>query len=362
VQHVLPTAQLVSYDDAPSAFMALIQNKVDGFVLSESLMRRFIEKLGAHANEISVLSPPVGGEEWGLGVKKGEPRLLDAINTALDNMEKSGESQAIFDKWLGDKSDLKMTGRSRPKSSGIDALERRPGHSRQETCMNFNAIFAGQYREEIVLGARATLVLTLDSWLLAFGLGVVLAVLRASGNRIAEKLVGVFVAYHQNVPMLVQIILWYFGVPTLLPGSAQSWINAHNGEMFFATIAIGLCMSAYVSEDLRSGLRSVPWGQHEASRSLGLNYFQSMRYVILPQAVRVAMPPFINHTVLLFKNTSLAMVIGAAEMTYTVREVENQTFHTFEAYAVATGFYLAISLVLMALGAAVSHRTRIRST
>lgn len=108
VQHVLPTAQLVSYDDAPSAFTALIQNKVDGFVLSESLMRRFIEKLGAHANEISVLSPPVGGEDWGLGVKIGEPKLLDAINTALDNMEKSGESQAIFDKWLGDKSDLKM--------------------------------------------------------------------------------------------------------------------------------------------------------------------------------------------------------------------------------------------------------------
>lgn len=228
--------------------------------------------------------------------------------------------------------------------------------------LNFSAVFAGQYGEEIVHGARATLVLTLDSWLLAFGVGVVLAVLRASGSRIAEKLVGAFVAYHQNVPMLVQIILWYFGVPTLLPDSVQHWINAHNGEMFFATIAIGLCMSAYVSEDLRSGLRAVPGGQQAAARSLGLSYFQSMRYIVLPQAIRVAMPPFINHTVLLFKNTSLAMVIGAAEMTYTVREVENQTFHTFESYAVATAFYLAISLALMALGAAVSHRTRVRST
>lgn len=230
------------------------------------------------------------------------------------------------------------------------------------TFLNFDAIFAGKYGEEILHGAGATLVLTLDSWLLAFGIGVALAVVRASGSRIGEKLVSAFVAYHQNVPMLVQLILWYFGVATLLPQSVQRWINGHNGEMFYATIAIGLCMSAYVSEDLRSGLRSVPKGQQEAAKSLGLNYFQSMRYIILPQAARVAMPPFVNHTVLLFKNTSLAMVIGAAEMTYTVREVENQTFHTFASYAVATGFYLAISLVLMALGAAISHRIRVRST
>lgn len=108
VEHMLPTAQLVSYDDAPSAFTALLQNKVDGFVLSESLMRRFIEKLGANANEIAVVSPPVGGEQWGLGVKLGEPALLAAVNTALDKMEKSGESQLIFDKWLGDQSGLKM--------------------------------------------------------------------------------------------------------------------------------------------------------------------------------------------------------------------------------------------------------------
>ncbi|MEX3815338.1 ABC transporter substrate-binding protein [Paraburkholderia sp. BR13439] len=108
IQRVLPTAQLVSYDDGPSAFMAMVQNKVDGFVLSETLMRRFIEKLGPNAKEISVLVPAVGQEYWGLGLKKGEPKLQEAVNTALDNMEKSGESKQIFDKWLGDKSTLKM--------------------------------------------------------------------------------------------------------------------------------------------------------------------------------------------------------------------------------------------------------------
>jgi polar amino acid transport system permease protein len=225
--------------------------------------------------------------------------------------------------------------------------------------LDFGAIVAAPYGAELLHGAKVTFALTAQSWILAVGLGTTLAVIRATGNRIADRIVAAFVAYHQNVPMLVQIVLWYFGVPTLLPDSWQSWINAHNGEMFFSGIAIGLCMSAYFSEDIRSGLRSVPWGQHEAARSLGLGYFRSMRFVILPQALRISMPPFINHTVLLFKNTSLAMVVGAAEMTYAVREVENQTFRTFESYAVATAFYLAVSLGLMALGAVVARRSSV---
>lgn len=100
MQKVVPTAQLVSYEDAPSAFTALVQGKVDGYVLSESLMRRFIAKLGSNAN-LEVLSPPVGREQWGLGMRKGEPALEKAVNDALDAMEKSGEAQQIFDKWMG---------------------------------------------------------------------------------------------------------------------------------------------------------------------------------------------------------------------------------------------------------------------
>ncbi len=100
MQRVVPTAQLVSYDDAPSAFTALVQNKVEGYVLSESLMRRFISRLGSEAN-IEVLSPPVGREQWGLGIKKGEAGLEKAVNDALDAMEQSGEAQQLFDKWMG---------------------------------------------------------------------------------------------------------------------------------------------------------------------------------------------------------------------------------------------------------------------
>jgi len=213
--------------------------------------------------------------------------------------------------------------------------------------------------KHLMWGMQYTVLLTLTSWVLAVALGTVLATLRAIGNPLIEKIVAGYVAFHQNVPMLAQLFLWYFGVPTLLPDSAQAWINSHGGEFIFASIAIGLCMAAYYSEDIRSGLRAVSAGQHEAARSLGLSFAKSMRYVILPQGFRIAMPPFINHTVVLFKNTSLAMAIGVAELTYTVRDIENQTFRTFEIYLVGTVIYLAISLGLMGVGAAVARRTRI---
>lgn len=100
IQKVIPGAKIISYDDAPSAFMALAQRKVDGFGITEVMLRRFIAKLGDNA-EILVLDQPIGQEPWGLGVKKGETTLLAAVNSSLDEMESSGEAAQIFDKWMG---------------------------------------------------------------------------------------------------------------------------------------------------------------------------------------------------------------------------------------------------------------------
>jgi polar amino acid transport system permease protein len=225
----------------------------------------------------------------------------------------------------------------------------------------FAVVFGAPHGQQLLHGLQVTAILTVESWLLAMVLGITLTVIRGGGSRVLTTAVSAFIAYHRNVPMLVQIFLWYFGIPALLPFVVQGWINAHNGEMTYAAIAIGLCMSAYISEDIRSGMRAIPWGQQEASLALGLSFLQSMRYVVLPQALRVAMPSLINHTVLLFKSTSLAMVIGAAEMTYVVREIDNETFLTFDSYAVATAFYLAVSLTLMVVGDMVAKRTNVRT-
>ena len=213
------------------------------------------------------------------------------------------------------------------------------------------AILQGEYAELIVKGIEMTLQLALFAWLLAMVLALTLVTVRLTGNKLADRLVAGYVSYHRNVPTLVQLMLWYFGVPTLLSESAQLWLASHNTEYLFSVIALGLCQAAYFCEDMRSGLRAIPAGQTEASRALGLGYVRSMRYVILPQGVRNCLPSLINHTVLLFKNTSLAMAIGVMELTYASREVENYTFRTFESYLVATVFYLVFSLLLMGAGA-----------
>jgi len=177
-------------------------------------------------------------------------------------------------------------------------------------------------------------------------------------SRIAEAGVAAYISYHRNVPTLVQLMFWYFGIASLLPPEVQIWLADHNSEAVFAIIALGLCQAAYFSEDLRSGLRAVPKGQWEAARALGHSFFGAMRWVLMPQAVRNASPAIMNHTVSLFKNSSLAMAIGVAELTHVIKEIESRTFRAFEAYLLGTLIYLACTLLLMAFGAWLERRNR----
>lgn len=216
-----------------------------------------------------------------------------------------------------------------------------------------------QFSEMLLRGLKLTLLIAVCSWLLAMSLAIVLLVVRMLPSRIAERSVQAYISYHQNVPTLVQLMLWYFGISSLLPGTLQEWLAEHNGEALFAIVGLGLCQAAYFSEDLRSGLRSVAPGQFEAARALGHSYLSAMRHVMMPQAIRNALPALVNHTVSLFKNSSLAMAIGVAELTHAVKEVENLSFRAFESYLLATILYLAFSLLLMGCGAWIERRARL---
>ncbi len=220
-------------------------------------------------------------------------------------------------------------------------------------------LLQGENGTIIANGMIASVELTVLAWLVAFGVGLGLAVLRAMHTRAGTAFVAVYVAYHRNVPLLVQILFWYVGISGLLPGAMQQWLNGHGGGFFSGAIAIGLCLAAFVSEDLRSGMRSVSSGQREAARSLGLTFFQTMRDIVIPQALRNAMPALVNSTLLIFKNTSLLMAIGVTEMTYASRMIEAQTFRTLEVFLIATAFYLMVSLVIMVGGHALERHYRI---
>lgn len=227
--------------------------------------------------------------------------------------------------------------------------------------LDFSVLLRAEYPQWILKGVVTMFELTALAWVLAMVAGTVLALIRMSDSRIGRAAVASYVEYHQNVPMLVQIFIWYFGIPALLPLGLQQWFNSHNSEFLFAFIAVGLCMAAYMAEDLRGGIRSIPKSQLEASRALGLSYLQASRLVVLPQAARIALPTLVSHTVLLFKNTSLAMAIGVAELTYVTREIESHSFKTVEIYLFATMVYFVISLVIMGIGTALEHRFRIKA-
>ena len=198
-------------------------------------------------------------------------------------------------------------------------------------------------------GVLTTLRLFVVSGLMAIVVGIVLTTLRALPVKLFKGFVIVIVEYHRNVPVLVQILVWYFGVPQLLPAGMRDWINAGNTEFFFASVALALNAGAFIAEDLRSGLRAIPHTQQEAAWSIGLTYLQSFRYVILPQGIRVALPALLNQALLLFKNSSLAMAIGVHELLYRTRQIDNLTFRTFDVFLVATILYLIGTLALMAL-------------
>ncbi|APO72479.1 amino acid ABC transporter permease protein (plasmid) [Rhizobium gallicum] len=213
-----------------------------------------------------------------------------------------------------------------------------------------------EYVEMLLHGIEMTFVIYIGSWLLAMALALVFLGLRFSPLRFGNSIVAAYVSYHRNVPTLVQLMLWYFGIFTLMPQGWTTWLAGHNAEAIFAIIGLGLCQAAYFSEDLRSGLRSVNPGQMEAAKALGHSYISAMRFVIMPQGVRNALPPLINHSVSLFKNSSLALVIGASELTHAVKEIENLSFRTFEIYLVGTVLYLFFSLLIMTGGAYLSMR------
>lgn len=194
----------------------------------------------------------------------------------------------------------------------------------------------------------------------AFVIGLLLALLLSALNLVPSRLVrGVivlYVEYHRNVPTVVQILVWYFGMPQVLPEAIRTWINQGNTEFSFALIALSLNVSGFYYEDIRSGIRSIASTQIEAARAIGLNAVQALRYVVLPQAMRIAVPAIINRSMILFKDTSLAMVIGVAEITYTAKHIANLSFQTFQIFLISTLIYLTISMLIAMFGAQLARR------
>jgi polar amino acid transport system permease protein len=210
-------------------------------------------------------------------------------------------------------------------------------------------VTSGKYYEWLLSGVYVTIKLSLVSIALSFLLGLVIAIMRMSHFRPIRWFAHGYLEFFRNTPLLVQIFFWYFGSWKVLPAVVNDWLVRQDFEFAAAAIALTIYTSAFIAEDIRSGVRSIPKEQMEAARSAGFSYLRSMQYIILPQAVRLTIPPLINQFLNLTKNSSLAMTIGVAELMYQARQVESYTFKGFEAFSAATVVYLAMSFTITGL-------------
>jgi glutamate/aspartate transport system permease protein len=207
---------------------------------------------------------------------------------------------------------------------------------------------AGRYIDWILSGLGWTLSLALGAWTIALIVGTLVGVARTFRSRILPRLGRVYVETFRNIPLLVQMFFWYFVLPELLPvrlGMAIKQMDPPWGSFVPALICLGLFTAARIAEQVRAGVQALPAGQMQAASALGFSRAGMYRLILLPQAFRIILPTLTNEFMTIFKNTSVALTIGLVELTATAREINENTFRTFEAFGVVTIVYLVIALI-----------------
>ena len=203
-----------------------------------------------------------------------------------------------------------------------------------------------------------TLQLSAVAWVLAFVTGIMVGIGLTSQNRWVSKLCSAYVELFRNIPLLVQLFLWYFVIPQVLPDPlGKAIINMQYPYSVFwpAVLCLGLFTSSRIAIQLSSGIRSLPRGQSMAATALGLTRFQMYKYVLLPMAMRIITPPLTSEMLNLLKNSSVAYTIGLLEITGAAASMQESTFQTFPAYLAATALYVIINLLILVIMSAVER-------
>ncbi len=233
-----------------------------------------------------------------------------------------------------------------------------------------NPTYGQVFGLELLKGVKITVFISVVSSILALGLGIFFGLGRLSKFRPMSWLSTAYVEFFRNTPLLVQLFFWYFAFPMGLPEVARDWVFNLGFEMFgvtfgfefwSATLGLGMYTGAFMAEVIRAGLQSINKGLLEAAYSSGLNYVQVLTRIILPIAFRNIIPPLGSEFLNNMKNSSLAMVVGVAELCWQAQQVESLTFKGFEATTAATLLYLALSLIISGIMNKINTRMKIES-
>ena len=221
---------------------------------------------------------------------------------------------------------------------------------------NWSVLWSGQSGGWLLHGLLLTLAISVLAWVLAAVLGIVSGAMRTVPWKPLRVIATFYVEFFRNVPLLVWMFFWYFGVPPLLPRVVQDWLFNHSAEFWAGMFALGVYHGARMSEIIRAGILSIPRTQFEAAVAMGLTTFQVYRLIIVPIALRLIVPPATNDSLNLLKNSSVALTISVAELTFQARQIETYTAKAIEAFTAGTVIYLVLCLGIAAIMTRVERR------
>jgi len=219
----------------------------------------------------------------------------------------------------------------------------------------------GTWLASLASGLSWTLSTAALAWIMAFVLGSLVGVVRTTEKTWLVRLGNAYVELFRNIPLIVQFFVWYFVVPGIIP-AVKIWVTTLDPtehQFVTAVVCLGFFTSSRIAEQVRSGIQSLPRGQRYAGYALGLTQTQTYRYVLLPMAYRIIIPPLTSEVMNLIKNTAVAYSIGLVELFFRTREMGEMTFRYFEAFACATLIYVVIAMTANRVMAFIERRVAV---
>jgi polar amino acid transport system substrate-binding protein len=292
-----------SYDGQVQPFIDLALGRLDAVVMDTPIALYY-----ATGSQVKNIEIPTAHMSFGIGIRKTDTALLEQINGGLESMKRDGTLRKIYTDWgiynlataqaFGDTGTISNGDASRYHDY-LDAI--RTKHTFSERLAQYR-----QYLPLLLQGALVTLEISALSMAIAIGFGLLMAVVRVFGPPVVAWPVIAFIEVIRGTPLLIQLFIIFYGLPS---------IGIRFSPLWAAVIGLGINYAAYEAENYRAGIQSIPRGQLDAALALGLTRVQTIRKIVLPQAVRLVIPPVTNDFIALLKDSSLVSVITMVELT-----------------------------------------------
>ncbi|MDB9784350.1 amino acid ABC transporter permease [Pelagibacteraceae bacterium] len=226
---------------------------------------------------------------------------------------------------------------------------------------NWSVLIEPQYFDWIISGTLWTIYLSIASSIIAFFLGSIIGIFRTLDNKVLNFVGTTYVEIFRNIPLLVQMFIWYFVFPEIVTDDFGTWLKQDlpNPEFSSALMCLGTYTASRVAEQVRSGINSVSTGVGMAGYATGLSTYQLYVYILLPIGYRIIIPPLTSEFLTIFKNSSLALTIGLLELTARSNMIMDWTFQGFEAYTAATVIYVSVTMIVTLIMQRIENKTQI---